>query len=137
MSSILKDLKTNKVDINSIPNKIIVEHRDIFSTIMCDIINRSFSSGVFPDSLKLGKIIPIHKKGCDRTPSNYRPITLSPFLGKLFEKIMYARLIEHISSNNILSAHQFGFCKNISTMDAVMHLTEFIYAKHLMIENPV
>ena len=127
MSAVLTDLKTVKVDINCTPNKIIVENKDIFSIVICDIINRSFSTGVFPDSLKIGKIIPIHKKGCNRTPSNYRPITISPFLGKLFEKIMYARLIEHINSNNILSAHQFGFRKHMSTFDAIMQLTEFIY----------
>ena len=37
------------------------------------------------------------------------------------------RLIHHIEMNNILSAHQFGFRKHMSTRDAIIHLTEFIY----------
>ena len=127
VSTILSDLNLSKVDINSIPNKLIVQNKDIFSPVLCDIVNGSFLSGAFPDSLKIGKIVPIHKKGCNRTPANYRPVTISPFLGKVFEKIMYVRLIDHINDNNILSAHQFGFRKNMSTVDAIMQLTEFIY----------
>ena len=43
---------------------------------LCTIINDSFSSWVFPDRLKLAKVIPLHKKGATDVPSNYRPISL-------------------------------------------------------------
>ena len=127
VSSIMSDLKITKVGLNSAPNSLIVTNRDIFATTICDVINKSLLCGIFPDVLKRGQITPIHKKSCNKTPANYRPITISPFLGKVFEKIIYARMIEHINANDILSAHQFGFRKHMSTLDAIIHLTEFIY----------
>ena len=127
VSSIMSDHKITKVGLNSAPNSLIVTNRDIFATTICDVINKSLLCGIFPDVLKRGQITPIHKKSCNKTPANYRPITISPFLGKVFEKNIYARMIEHINANDILSAHQFGFRKHMSTLDAIIHLTEFIY----------
>ena len=99
----------------------------MLSVVICDIINRSFACGVFPDLLKIGTIIPVHKRGCDRIPANYRPITISPFLSKVFEKIIYSRLIDHFDCNNIISTQQFGFRKNMSTLDDKIQVTKFIY----------
>ena len=43
------------------------------------IINQSLSTGIFPDSLKTVKVIPIHKKNLKKTiMSNYRPISILP-----------------------------------------------------------
>ena len=85
------------------------------------------NQGVFPESLKLAKIIPIHKRGDSRIPSNFRPISLLPYLSKIFEKVVFSRLINHISTNNILTPYQFGFQKNTSTLDALIHFTELMY----------
>ena len=71
--------------------------------------------------------MPIHKRGDSRTPSNYRPISILPYLSKIFEKIVYYRLLNHFANNNILSPVQFGFRKNTSTLDAIVHFTELIY----------
>ena len=127
VSDIIHNLKPSKVSLNSIPTKLIQGNRDMLSVVICDIINRSFACGVFPDVLKIGTIIPVHKRGCDRIPANYRPITISPFLSKVFEKVIYSRLIDHFDCNNIISAQQFGFRKNMSTFDALIQVTEFIY----------
>ena len=61
---------------------------------LCTIIIESFSSGVFPDGLKLSKVIPQHKKGATDVPSNYRPISLLSIFSKVIEKLMHKRLFE-------------------------------------------
>ena len=45
---------------------------------------------------------PLHKKGPDTDPNNYRGIVISSCLSKLFSRILYNRIDEHIKTNNIL-----------------------------------
>ena len=59
------------------------------------IISLHFSSGVFPDCLKIAKVIPIMKKEDRSLMSNYRPIS------KLIEKLMHKRLYSFLMKNNI------------------------------------
>ena len=44
---------------------------------------------------------------------NYRPISVLPFFSKIFEKVIYNKLIEFISANNILYEKQFGSAKGM------------------------
>ena len=76
---------------------------------LCTIINDSSSSGVFPNSLKLAKVIPLHKKGATDFPSNYRPISLSIF-SKVIEKLMHKWLFQFFKCCNILHPLQFITC---------------------------
>jgi sarcosine oxidase/L-pipecolate oxidase len=57
---------------------------------------------------------PLFKKGERRCISNYRPISLLTSFSKVFEKVIYNRLLEHLNSNNILIKEQFGFRKNLT-----------------------
>jgi len=41
--------------------------------------------------------------------ANYRPISILPSFSKILEKIVYIRLMNHLETNNILAAEQFGF----------------------------
>ena len=46
---------------------------------LSDICNKSFTQGVFPDNMKIGKVIPLYKAGDRNVFSNYRPSLLSVF----------------------------------------------------------
>ena len=50
------------------------------------LINACFQEGIFPDSLKIASVIPLHKEGEKSEPSNFHPISLLPTLGKILEK---------------------------------------------------
>ena len=66
------------------------------SGTLSSIINASFSQGVFPEELKLAKVIPIHKSGKKTDVSNYRPISLLSAFSKVFEKVMHYRLYDFV-----------------------------------------
>ena len=44
-------------------NEYFIESRDILSGHLCDLFNKVFNSGVFPETWARGFIIPLHKKG--------------------------------------------------------------------------
>ena len=86
------------------------------------IINTSLSTGVFPESLKIAKVIPVFKADKPTLFSNYRPISILPAFSKLFEKVMYSRQIDFLNLLNILYSKQFGFRNNHSTTLAFIGL---------------
>ena len=95
--------------------------------VLVPIFNLSFSSGVVPHALKLAKVIPIHKKVATDHPGNYRPISLLSIFEKIMEKLMYRRLSQFLSSQNILYKYQYGFRNRYSTSLALIELTDNLY----------
>ena len=85
-------------------------------TYLC---NKAMSSGIFPSWLKFSQIVPIFKKGDKDKLTNYRPISLLTAFSKIFEKVIYKRLDNHIISNSILVKEQYGFRSNASTEKAI------------------
>jgi hypothetical protein len=73
------------------------------------VCNESLARGIFPDRLKFAVIKLILKNGDKCEPSNYRPISLLLSFSKVFERLIYNRLFEHININNILDNNQYGF----------------------------
>ena len=110
----------------SIPIKLLKMISYQISVPFCIIVNESFVSGVFPDRLKLAKVITIYKKDSKDNPTNYRPISLLSIFSKLIEKLMCKRLYSFLDSCNILHSLQFGFREKHSTLHALIGMTETI-----------
>lgn len=91
------------------------------------LINLCFIKGKFPDILKLGVIKPLYKSGSKEKINNYRPISLISSIAKIIEKIIKIRIASFLSKYNILSDNQFGFREGMSTEDAILNLTSYIY----------
>ena len=109
-----------------IPTFLIKALREIISLPLSQIINISMEEGSFPDSLKIAKVVPIYKAGDASSFSNYRPVSVLPAFSKIFEKVMYNRLLTHLTDNNILSPSQFGFRAGHSTSHAILYLVDQI-----------
>ena len=84
------------------------------------------SSGVYPDKLKIAKVIPIYKKGSKSDVSNYRPISILSCLNKIFEKLLCKRLYKFLTSKNCFYKYQFGFRENHSTLQALIETVDSI-----------
>ena len=63
----------------------------------------------FPDTWKKSTIMPVHKKGDKQIVDNYRPVSLLPILGKIFEKIIFNSIFEYLEENNLPCPNQSGF----------------------------
>jgi hypothetical protein len=108
----------------------------LLSGHLSNFINVFMESGTFPKILKIAKITPIFKKGDPQIFDNYRPISLLPIFGKLFEKIIYRRLYDFLVSQNVIYDKQFGFRKNHSTAHAINYSINKII-KNLELKNHV
>ena len=105
-----------------IPMFVIKRSLDWISESLTHLINTSLEMGIFPDKLKLAKIIPIFKTGDADTFTNYRPISILSSFSKIYERVPYNRLAEFIDKFEILHKFQFGFHSNHSTNFALTYL---------------
>jgi len=64
---------------------------------LCHIYNLSVACGIFPDSIKCSKIIPIFKNGSKQDPNNYRGIALVSAFSKVMEKLASDRLVNFLA----------------------------------------
>ena len=92
---------------------------------MANLINLSFSTGLFPKILKQAKIIPIFKKGDQQDCNNYRPILLLSNISKIIEKLVHRQLYGFLEFNNYLYTNQFGF-HNLHSTNHAITITEKI-----------
>ena len=106
---------------------------EIFANILEKIHNRAIEMGIYPDDMKIAKVIALFKKGKKFDPNNYRPISLLSHLDKNFEKILRKWLISFLEINKIYHCHQFGFRKGYSTAMALTEIIDCI--KHLLDEK--
>lgn len=91
------------------------------------LFNFCLTIGYFPEHFKIAKIRAVPKPGKDlRNPVNYRPISLLSCIGKLFEKLVLTRLLNHIDENNLMRREQFGFRQQHSTVHQLKRVTNFI-----------
>jgi len=59
--------------------------------------------------------VPVFKKGPTASVVNYRPISLTSVLSKILERILVAKIIDHLHANGLVSPEQHGFLKRRST----------------------
>ncbi len=83
------------------------------------------NTGIFPDKLKIGKIIHIFKNDDETQFTNYRPISLLPIISKIFEKIIFKQLYKFLLDNKLLYQSQYGF-RGHSTEYAILELIDRI-----------
>jgi len=89
---------------------------------LTSICNAILNTGTFPDRFKYAIIKPIFKKGDDQDITNYRPISLLTSFSKVIEKLIYARLLDHITTKSIMVNEQYGFTTRYSTELATFSL---------------
>lgn len=127
--NIIHDLKNKKsVGYDNISTSLVKSCSDILCGITSELFNLCISQGIYPMELKMAKVIPIHKKAASDDPDNYRPISILPLLDFIFEKLLYSRLMSHVSRFNFLLACQYGFRSRSNTTACAVDMIERIYA---------
>ena len=84
------------------------------------LFNLSFMRAEVPSRWKVSYVTPILKKPPQYLPENYRPVSITSALARLFEKILKKRIEEHLRLNSVISPLQHGFQKGRSTVTAML-----------------
>ena len=90
------------------------------------IINQMLSTGVFPDCLKVAKVIPLYKKDDKALLDKYRPISILPSISKIFERNILYQINDHFTSHDLYYNGQYGFREKHSTQLAAPELIDRI-----------
>ena len=107
---------------SDIPTKVVKSNLDIFTDALYSEFNRSLETSIFPASMKLANVIPVHKKDNRSEKDSYRPVNILPNLSKVFERCIYNQIAQFFYK--ILSKHQCGFRKGHSAQHSVIVLLE-------------
>ena len=116
-STILTILKNTKVSkaaaLDNLSGRFLKDGAKVLAKPTTELCNLSITSGKFPDSCKIAKLKPIHKKGFLTETSNYRPISLLLLISKVIKKVIHNQTSTFLNSRNFLYNYQSGFCKII------------------------
>ena len=122
-----KNLKNNKTSAyDMIKNEMIKSAMPYISKTVVKVFNILLNTGKFPESWTDGIIVPIYKQGNSADPNNYRGITLSSCLGKLFCHVLNERISKFLDNKSFIRKEQAGFRKNHRTSDQIFILKTII-----------
>ena len=123
---VIKHFKCCKIGKASGPdgicNKILKYCAHDFAPVFTYIFNVCLRQGILPDTWKLSSITPLPKKPNPQSNNDYRPIALTSVIMKCFERILKARILQHVK----LEENQFAYRCKRSTKNACISLDHYI-----------
>lgn len=129
VSNLIDTIDTHKSSqVKDVNSKLLKDCLLCTTEQVCTLFNRILVTGIFPDLWKVACVVPIHKGGCKKTVSNYRPISLLPIIAKLFEKLLHTRIYHFLNDNNFFTNSQGGFRPNQGTQDTIDTMLKYIYS---------
>ncbi|CAL7932878.1 unnamed protein product [Xylocopa violacea] len=93
------------------------------------VMQRCMNEMEFPKIWKMARVVLIPKMGADGKVLKYRAICLIDVIGKIWERIIANRIVEHVERNERMEKGQYGFRTGRATVDAVMRLKQVIKDK--------
>lgn len=112
-------------DAFGISNKMIINSSYKFKDELLLLLNKMLSANIIPQNWKTSKVTMLPKTKRDKwNPKNYRPISITPCLMRLYEKIINARIQSHLTANKIIINQQSGFRKQRQTKDNLFFLIQ-------------
>lgn len=100
--------------------------RSVLVPLLWKLFNKILECRQFPEEWAKALIVPIHKKGPVSDPGNYRGISLTSVIGKVFMKIIQKRITAWAESESLFDECQAGFRKGRSTIDQIFVLQSVI-----------
>ena len=130
VAQIINALKNKKsVGHDGLSNEMLKHCSPVIEKYLSEAFNMSISKRKFPEYLKLAKVVPIFKKGDKTSPENYRPISLLCSISKIFEKLLYNRMVQFFVNRKLFASEQLGFRKKRSCVHAISTVIDYIREK--------
>ena len=121
VESIIKNIPNIRAAGGEIPLHILKQSGFTYQ-MSTDCMNDALSQGIFPDSLKLANVTPVHKKDETTVKENYRPVSVLPLFSKIFEKVIYGQLSQYLEK--YLNGLLCGFREAHSSQHALFKLVQ-------------
>ena len=102
------------------------EYGEELADALCALGRKSFDTGIMPDGINLAYITPIFKSGDKSDPANYRPVALTNHITKIYERLIKAQIVSHLSTNQLFNETQHGFRSSRSTITNLIEYYESI-----------
>ena len=109
-----------------ISNKLLKLIQNEISDALTLIFNQCVSQNIFPDALKVAKVIPLYKKSEEYILDNYRPVSILPSISKVYEKLLHKQINDYFNNNKLFYTSQYGFRQMHSTELAALELVDRI-----------
>lgn len=123
----IQKLKNNSAPGDELSAKLLKEIQCFVCAPLAFIYNLCIENGIYPNILKKTVVTPVFKSGSRSDPTNYRPISVTSNISKIFEMSLKRRLTDHLKHNRLLAGNQFGFREGVSTEDAIYQVTKTLY----------
>ena len=125
ISTAIKKTNTKtSYDINQLNNKLIKNSSITIQFLLKELFNKCIQYNKLPMIYKKSQVTMIPKKGDATNPKNYRPISVTSCLIRLFEKIIQQRLENILNDNDLITKYQSGFRNNRQTKDNLIFLSQ-------------
>ena len=108
------------------PVSILKECGPALAPVITQLWRASLDNGNIAEKFKSQSVIPLFKKGKRSVAANYRPVSLTSHLIKLFERVVRAKLVDFIADRDIINANQHGFRSGRSCLTQLLHHIEDI-----------
>ena len=130
ISRAISDIPSNSAPgPDGITPKILKECKESLSYPLFLMWKKSLEIGEIPNLCKLSFIVPIHKKGRKDKPENYRPISLTSQIIKLFERVIKICIVNYLESNDLIGNFQHGFRSKRSCLTQLLNHYTKIFDK--------
>ena len=116
----------NDLDENSaagpdgVPAILLKKVKEALALPLSIMLRKSIDEGKIPDILKLAYVTPIHKGGSRQKPEQYRPVSLTSHVMKVFERVIKKKIIEHLEKREKINDGQHGFVPGRSTQTQLL-----------------
>ena len=105
---------------DGIPAILLKKIRDEIALPLAMILRKSIDEGKIPDIFKLAYVTPIHKGGSRQKPEQYRPVSLTSHVMKVFERVIKKKIIKYLIENQKFNDGQHGFVPGRSTQTQLL-----------------
>ena len=127
--------KTKSTDYYNLSMIMIIKIRKSIEPILLNLVNQSIKQNIFPDLLKISKVIPIPKGNDFIELENYRGINIFSPISKVIEKVWAIQINKYLKENNLLTQQHQGGIKNrgttLATLNISMKINDIIEGKHM------
>ncbi|MCP4252797.1 MAG: reverse transcriptase family protein, partial [Candidatus Scalindua sp.] len=105
---------------DGIPAILLKKLKKDISKPLAILLRRSIDEGKIPEIFKMAYVTPIHKGGTKQKPEQYRPVSLTSHIMKVFERVIKKKILSHLVENKMFNKGQHGFVPGRSTQTQLL-----------------